>query len=100
MKICYYSIKARIMIEGLTYNITREFSPYDKYELLLIFSALTNHNIFHDTYVSFYDKNKNCIIRFYRRFDGYCLFKCFTGKEQYFDELDYKQFSAIVQQYL
>ena len=59
MKIFYYSIETRVIIGGLTYNATRDFSYYDEYELPLIFTALTSRNTFYSTCVSFYDENKN-----------------------------------------
>lgn len=105
MKIFYYSIETRVIIEGLTYNATRDFSHYDEYELPLIFTALTSRDTFYSTCVSFYNKNKNCIIRFYQELNGYHIFKFYNKhypaiSEQQLDELDYKQFSTMIQKYL
>ena len=104
MKSFYYSNETRVIIGGLTYNATRDFSYYDEYELPLIFTALTNRDTFYSTCVSFYDENKNCIIRFYQELNGYHIFKFYNKSyhtsEQQLDELDYKQFATMIQKYL
>lgn len=105
MKIKYYSIDAKAVIGGLTYNATRELSSYNEDELPLIFAALTNRNIFYNTYVSFYDENENCAILFYQEANGYHFIKSYTKSyptsgERHFNELNYKQFVAMIKKYL